>query len=56
MYKYIDDTTPAQVTSKILLYSRDMQIDKIAEIIGGKDDRGKVSFVSLNHFDFRESF
>lgn len=42
MYKYIDDETPAEVASKILLYSKDIQIDKIAEIIGGKDERAKV--------------
>lgn len=42
LYKYIDESTPAEVASKILLFSRDMNIDKIAEIIGGKDDRAKV--------------
>lgn len=44
MYKYIDEQTPAEVASKILLFSRDMQIDKIAEILGGKDDRAKVRY------------
>ena len=43
MYSFIDkEETPAEVAAKILLYSRDAQLDKIAEVIGGKDDRAKV--------------
>lgn len=38
MYAYVDALTPAEVASKILIYSRDIQIDKIADIIGGKEE------------------
>jgi hypothetical protein len=44
MYSYMDPTTPAEVASKILVFSRDVLIDKVAEIIGGKDDRAKVNY------------
>lgn len=33
----------AEIASKILLYSRKVGIDKIAEIIGGKDDLAKMT-------------
>jgi hypothetical protein len=38
MFAYVDDETPADVAAKILLFSREAQLDKIAEVIGGKDD------------------
>ncbi len=41
-YAYIDQQTPAEVASKILVYSREIQNDKIAEIIGGKEEKYKV--------------
>lgn len=43
MYSYMDPETPAEVASKILTYSREVQIPKVIEVIGGKDDRAKVS-------------
>jgi hypothetical protein len=50
MYSYVDPSTPGEVASKILVYSRDVQIDKIAEVIGGKDDKAKVYLdLSLIH-------
>ena len=43
MYSYADPNTPAEVAAKILAYSRDVQISKVIEVIGGKDDRAKVT-------------
>jgi len=42
LYSYMDEGTPAEVASKILIYSRDVEINKVIEVIGGKDDRAKV--------------
>lgn len=50
MFAYVDSSTPAGVASKILVYSREMQIDKVAEIIGGKDDKFKVRYNILHSF------
>lgn len=41
-FGFVDAETPYEVAAKILVYSRDIQIDKIAEIIGGKEDKYKV--------------
>lgn len=41
MYSYVEGNTVSEVASKILVYSRDISIDKIAEIIGGKEDKYK---------------
>lgn len=46
MYSYLEGNATSEVASKILVYSRDLQIDKIAEIIGGKEEKYKV--ISLN--------
>ena len=46
MYKYIDEKTPFEVTSKILVYSRMIENDKVAEIIGKKDDKSKVNILN----------
>lgn len=42
MYSYAEPSTPADVAAKILAFSRDVQIAKVIEVIGGKDDRAKV--------------
>jgi len=56
MYGYIDREAPHKIAAKILLYSRDIQIDKIAEIIGGKDERAKIILHTyLESLDYRES-
>ena len=47
LYSYMEVQTPAEVASKMLAYSRDVQISKVIEVIGGKDERGKVRFGSL---------
>lgn len=54
MYSYMDSTTPAEVASKILVYSRDILIDKVAEIIGGKDERAKVNDYLWNNIKYRD--
>ena len=40
-YAQIDEDIPARVAAKVLLHSRRVEIDKIAETFGGKDDKSK---------------
>lgn len=40
-FDQIDEEISPRVASKVLLYSRRVLIDKIAEIFGGKDDKSK---------------
>ena len=48
MYKYIDSDTPFEVVSKLLVYSRVIEMDKVAEIIGKKDEKSQVKcFVNI---------
>ena len=55
LYSYMDEGIPAEVASKMLVYSREVHIDKIAEIIGGKDERAKKLLTSyLGKMDYRE--
>ena len=54
LYSYIDEQSVPLVASKILLYHRDLQIDKIAEIIGGKDERAKVRIYYLINYYYRK--
>jgi hypothetical protein len=54
MYSYADPNTPAEVAAKILAYSRDVQISKVIEVIGGKDDRAKVKLLLMGNFYYRE--
>jgi Sec7-like guanine-nucleotide exchange factor len=55
MYSYMDPGTPADVASKILAYSREVQIAKVIEVIGGKDERAKRLLSSyLNKMDFND--
>jgi hypothetical protein len=42
MYSYMETKTPAEVASKILTYSREVEISKVIEVIGGKEERNKV--------------
>jgi len=47
------DEAQAKVASKVLLYSRRLQIDKIAETFGGKDDKSKKTLEAyLQRQDF----
>ena len=51
----MDPGTPADVASKILAYSREVQIAKVIEVIGGKDDRAKRLLGSyLDKMDFND--
>lgn len=50
MYKYIDDETPYEVVSKMLVYNRYIEMDKVAEIIGKKDDKTRVSIAILRFY------
>jgi hypothetical protein len=38
-YKFIDEDAPWDVASKILLYSRELLVENVIEIIGGKEKR-----------------
>jgi hypothetical protein len=38
----METKTPAEVASKILAYSREVEISKVIEVIGGKEERNKV--------------
>ncbi len=40
-FAQIDEEIPARVAAKVLLHSRRVEIDKIAETFGGKDDKSK---------------
>ena len=50
MFKYIDESTPIEVTSKIILYHREIIIDKVIEVIGGKDEKAKVYLLSVFNY------
>jgi hypothetical protein len=39
IYKFIDEVAPWDVASKILLYSRELLVENVIEIIGGKEKR-----------------
>lgn len=41
LFPQIDDDIPSKIAAKVLLYSRRVLIDVIAETFGGKDDRSK---------------
>lgn len=56
LYSYLDVQAPAEVTSKLLAYSREVQIAKVIEVIGGKDERGKrIMEAFLDKMDFGDS-
>ncbi|CDW90832.1 sec7 domain containing protein [Stylonychia lemnae] len=56
MYAYADDQVQAEVQSKILLFSREILIEKVAEIIGGKEEKYKKLLSSyLDKMDYKES-
>ena len=44
IYKYIDENAPWDIASKILLYSRELVVENVTEIVGGKEERNKVIF------------
>ena len=40
----VDEESRASVAAKVLLYSRQVEIDKIAECLGGKEEHHKRCF------------
>lgn len=42
IYSYLEPSIAPEVASKLLAYSREVQIGKVIEVIGAKDERGKV--------------
>ena len=46
-YGFIDDDAPWEVASKILLYSREVSVEHVTEIVGGKEDRNKLIYASF---------
>jgi len=50
---YQDEDTPAEVIAKILLHSRDVQIEKICELLGGKNEQAKKILQKyIERFDY----
>jgi hypothetical protein len=43
-YGFIDEDAPWEVASKILLYSREVVVEHVTEIVGGKEDRNKLIY------------
>mmetsp|Transcript_10037 Transcript_10037/g.15282 ORF Transcript_10037/g.15282 Transcript_10037/m.15282 type:complete len:175 (+) Transcript_10037:1598-2122(+) len=53
IYKFIDENAPWDIAAKILLYSRELIVEHVTEIIGGKEDRHKAifkAFLEMNDF------
>ena len=45
IYKFIDEEAPWDIASKILLYSRELNVDMVIEILGGKEERNKAIYL-----------
>ena len=55
-YQFIDEEAPWDIASKILLYSRELIVEHITEILGGKEDRNKKVYAHfLNKQDWRDN-
>ena len=53
LYGNIDKSTPWDIASKILLYSRLINVEHVTEVIGGKEERNKEIFdLFLDKQDF----
>ena len=53
LYGNIDEQTPWEVASKILLYSRNLIVEHVTEVIGGKEERNKQIYdLFLDKQDF----
>jgi Sec7-like guanine-nucleotide exchange factor len=56
IYKFIDEIAPWDVASKILLYSRELLVENVIEIIGGKEKRNQNIYNQfLEKQDFRDA-
>jgi Sec7-like guanine-nucleotide exchange factor len=54
--QFIDDEAPWDIASKILLYSRELTVEMITEILGGKEDRNKKIYGHfLDKQDWRDN-
>lgn len=53
IYKFIDEDAPWDVASKILLYSRELLVENVIEIIGGKEKRNITIY---NQFLEKQNF
>jgi Sec7-like guanine-nucleotide exchange factor len=55
IYRYIEESAPWEVAAKILLYSREIKVEHVTEIVGGKEDRNiHIYSAFLNRQDFRD--
>ena len=41
LYKFIDEEAPWEIASKLLLFSREITVEHVTEILGGKEDKHK---------------
>lgn len=41
LYGMVDEQAPWDIASKILLFSREVKVEHVTEILGGKEDRNK---------------
>jgi Sec7-like guanine-nucleotide exchange factor len=56
IYKFIDEKAPWDIASKILLYSREVTVEHVTEIIGGKEARNKEVYQQfLDKQDFSDN-
>ena len=54
-YELAEDPMMQKVAAKVLLYSRRVNIDKIAETIGGKDEKSKILLSAyLDRLDYKD--
>jgi Sec7-like guanine-nucleotide exchange factor len=44
LYKFIDEEAPWEIASKLLLFSREMTVEHVTEILGGKEDKNKTIY------------
>lgn len=47
LYKFIDADAPWDIAAKILLYSREMVVEHVTEIVGGREDRNLKIYKSF---------
>ena len=55
LYKFISQNTPWEIAAKILLYSREIGVEKVTEIVGGKEEHHGIIFEAfLQRQDFSD--
>jgi hypothetical protein len=56
LYGMVDTEAPWDIASKILLFSREIIVEHVTEILGGKEDRNKAIYgCYLDKQDFRDN-